>query len=65
MISIFFWQVFAGVLGANLLTVGFVWACLNISRKEQRQESFGIYLSVAVMTLAFCGASLYLAFGGV
>lgn len=62
--SITFWQVFAAVLAANLLTVAFVWACINISRREQAQESIWTYLGVACMTLFFCAGSLYIAFGG-
>lgn len=46
--------VFAAVLGANLLTVCFVWACFHISRREQRQEGVGAYLIGFVMPLLFC-----------
>jgi predicted membrane channel-forming protein YqfA (hemolysin III family) len=56
-----FWTVFAAVLGANLLTVCFVWACINISRREERKESLGLYLGCAMMPLLFLIAGLYTA----
>lgn len=64
MSSISFWQIFGAVLAANLLTVAFVWAGVNISRREEAKEPFGLYLGVACMTLFFCAGSLYIAFGG-
>ena len=48
-----FWAVFSALLAANLLTVLFVWACVNISRKEERKEPFGTYLIAFLMPLAF------------
>lgn len=48
-----FWTIFAGVICANLLTVMFVWGCLNISRREQRQESAGVYIGAFLMPLLF------------
>jgi uncharacterized MnhB-related membrane protein len=53
---------FAAVLGANLLTVMFVWGCVNISRREQRQEGPGAYLGAFLMPLIFAAASMMIAF---
>jgi hypothetical protein len=54
-----FATILAAVLGANLLTVVFVWACINISRREERKESVGVYLIGFVMPLAFFCAAMY------
>lgn len=59
-----FWTIFAAILSANLLTVAFVWAGVNISRREQRREPLGVYLWGLLLPLLFCGGGLYLAFGG-
>lgn len=59
-----FWTIFAAILSANLLTVAFVWAGVNISRREQRREALGVYLWGLLLPLLFCGGGLYLAFGG-
>ncbi len=54
-----FWTLFLAVLAAGILLVAFVWACLNISRREQAKEPFGIYLSTMLMVFAFLAAGLY------
>ena len=59
-----FWQVFAAVLCAGLLLVAFVWASVNISRREQAKEPMGIYLGTMLMVFAFAGLSFYIAMGG-
>lgn len=59
-----FWQIFAAVLAANLLTVAFVWGCVNISRREEAKESYWLYLGVVCMTLFFCTGAMYIAMGG-
>lgn len=59
-----FWQVFAAVLCAGLLLIAFVWATMNISRREQAREPMGIYLGTMVMVFAFAGVSFYIAMGG-
>ena len=60
-----FWTVFAAVLTAGMLLIAFVWACLNISRREQAQEPFGTYLSVVVMVFGFALISMMIALDAV
>lgn len=57
-----FWTLFAAVISANLLTVGFVWAVINISRREKTGEPFTAYLPMMLMPLLFCGGALLIAF---
>lgn len=57
--------VFAAVLSANLLTVMFVWGCVNISRREQRTEGPGVYIGAFLMPLLFGLGSLLIAFDSV
>ncbi len=59
-----FWTVFSAVLTAGMLLVAFVWACINISRREQAKEPLGLYLAVVVMVFAFAFGGFYLAMGG-
>lgn len=60
-----FFAVLGAVLGANLLTVSFVWAMINISkREEERRDIPSVYWAGMLMPLAFCGVSAYIAFGG-
>lgn len=56
-----FWTVFAAVLCAGLLLVMFVWACVNVSRREQRQESLSLYLGAMLMPLGFALLSFMIA----
>lgn len=56
-----FWTVFAAVLCAGLLIVMFVWACVNISRREERKESLGIYFWAMLLPLGFAGMSFMIA----
>lgn len=62
-----FWQVFAAILGANLLTVGFVWAMMHYSRLERdghtHEAKFPIYCGM-FLPLFFLAGGLYVAFGG-
>lgn len=59
-----FWPMLAAVLGGNLLTVAFVWSMINISKREDRKESPGVYMIGVVLPLAFGAIATYLAFGG-
>lgn len=56
-----FWTVFAAVLCAGLLLVMFVWACVNISRREERKESIGLYFWAMMLPIAFAGLSFMIA----
>lgn len=50
-----FWAVFAGALGANLLTVMFVGALVAITRRENQGMSIpGWALGSFLMPLLFC-----------
>lgn len=62
--SITFWQVFAAVLGANLLTVTFVWSGIQVGRRERATEPLGVYIWGFILPMVFCAGSLYIAFGG-
>lgn len=64
MTSVTFWQVFAAVLGANLLTVAFVWAGVQVGRRERAAEPLGVYIWGFVLPLVMCAGALYIAFGG-
>lgn len=59
-----FWTIFAAVLGANLLTVVFVWCCVSISRREQARESPGVYMWGFLLTFGFLAGGFYVAMGG-
>lgn len=62
--SIFFWQIFAGVLLANLLTVGFVWSAVNLGRRERAMEKPGVYAIGLILPICFAFGAVYLALGG-
>ena len=64
MSSITFWQVFAAVLAANLLTVAFVWSAIQVGRRERATEPLGVYIWGFLTPIAFCGLAMYIAFGG-
>lgn len=68
MTNIDFWTVFGAVLGANLLTVAFVWGLREYSRHEQAgtagQSSSHAAAIAILLPLAFGAGALYLAFGG-
>jgi hypothetical protein len=59
-----FWQIFAAVLAANLLTVAFVWSAIQVGRRERATEPLGVYIWGFVLPLAFGAGALYLALGG-
>jgi hypothetical protein len=59
-----FWQVLAGVLAANLLTVVFVWSAIQVGRRERATEPLGVYIWGFILPIAFAGGSIYIAFGG-
>jgi len=58
-----FWPIFGAVLGANLLTVCFVWAAVNVSRRESAGQPIRAYMPALIMPLLFCGVALMIAFG--
>jgi hypothetical protein len=58
-----FWTIFAAVLGANILTVCFVWSGIHVAKREINREPLGIYLVGMLMPLLFLGAGLYSALG--
>lgn len=58
-----FWPMLAAVLGGNLLTVGFVWSMINISKREDRKESPGVYMIGFLLPMAFLIAALAIALG--
>ena len=60
-----FWPVFAAVIGANLLTVMFVWGIVQTARREANGEKHGFYLAVTIMPLAFAAAGLMIALDSV
>ncbi|MGN7959126.1 hypothetical protein [Agrobacterium radiobacter] len=62
--SIWFFTVLGAVLAANLLTVCFVWAAVQIGRREREKEPLGYVLIGFLLPMAFCGLSAYIAFGG-
>lgn len=64
MSSIDFWTVFAAVLDAGLLLVLFVWVCVNVSRREQRNEGLGAYIWGMLAVMGFAGIATYIALGG-
>lgn len=58
-----FFMIFSAVLGANLLTVAFVWACVQISQIEHgggTPSQRHIYFRVLLMVLAFFGGTFWL-----
>lgn len=57
-----FWPIFGAVLGANLLTVCFVWAAVNVSRRESAGQPIRAYMPALIMPLLFCGVALMIAF---
>ncbi|WAJ27383.1 hypothetical protein [Antarcticirhabdus aurantiaca] len=59
-----FWTILAAVLGANLLTVTFVWCCVQVSRREQAKEHLSVYLWGFLGVFGFLGVSFYIAMGG-
>lgn len=56
-----FWTIFSAVLCAGMLLVAFVWASVNISRREEAKEPFGLYLSVLLTVFGFAGGSFMIA----
>lgn len=59
--STLFWTVFSAVLCSGMLLIAFVWAAVNVSRKEQAREPLGLYLATMLMVFAFAGSSFMIA----
>ena len=59
-----FWQIFAAVLAANILTVAFIWAGVQVGRRERATEPLGVYIWGFLLPIFFLGGGLYIAFGG-
>lgn len=60
-----FWTIFSAVLCAGLLIVAFVWAAIQVGRRERATEPLGIYLWGFLLPIAFAGLSFYIAMGGI
>lgn len=58
-----FWTVFAAILGANLLTVCFIWSCVKIAKLESRDEGYLGHLGGVLLPLAFLFAGIYTVIG--
>lgn len=63
-----FWQVFAAVIGANLLTVCFVWGVFSYSKLEQQgrsREATKFHFFAVIAPMFFAMGAVMIAFDGV